>query len=82
MRLVKGESSEWINAKQFTKGKFSWQKGYAAFSYSRSQMNQVYQYILNQKKHHEKKSFMKEYIELLQEFGVEYDDRYIFKTPD
>ena len=81
MRLVKGESSEWINLRRFTKGKFRWQEGYGAFSYSRSQIDRVYQYISNQKKHHEEKPFIEEYIQLLQEFGIEYDERYIFKAP-
>ena len=79
--LVKGESSEWINLRRFTKGKFRWQEGYGAFSYSRSQIDRVYQYISNQKKHHEEKPFIEEYIQLLQEFGIEYDERYIFKAP-
>ena len=47
MRLVKGESSEWINLRRFTNGKFRWQEGYGAFSYSRSQIDRVYQYISN-----------------------------------
>src|SRR5687767_10755146 len=61
MRIMKGESSEWIISKKFVKGKFSWQEGYGAFSYGRSQIDQVYNYVINQKKHHEKKSFKQEY---------------------
>ena len=79
MRMVKGESSEWININQFKKHKFNWQEGYGAFSYSHSQIDQVCKYIANQKKHHEKKYFLSEYKELLQEFNIEYDKRYIFK---
>lgn len=78
MKIVKGESSEWINAKQFVKGKFSWQEGYGAFTYGRSQLDQVYQYVMNQKKHHEKRTFLEEYIQLLEAFEIAYDKRYIF----
>src|SRR5688500_8890624 len=56
MRILKGEFSEWINSRKFVRGKFSWQEGYGAFSYGRSQVDQVYNYVMNQKKHHEKKS--------------------------
>jgi putative transposase len=80
MRIVKGESSEWINKKQFVKGRFSWQEGYGAFSYSRSQMDRVYNYVMNQKKHHEKQPFLEEYELLLENFGVVYDKRYIFHS--
>ena len=78
IRIVKGESSEWINLKKLAKGKFTWQEGYGAFSYGRSQLNQVYQYIIGQKNHHQSKTFMEEYIQLLEAFGIEYDKRYIF----
>ena len=57
MRLVKGESSEWINKKQFTTGNFKWQEGYGAFSYCRSHIDNVCKYIANQKIHHSEKSF-------------------------
>ena len=82
MRMVKGESSEWINLKQFTPRKFNWQAGYGAFSYSHSQLDRVYHYISNQKKHHETKCFFEEYKELLQEFDIEFDERYLFKNLD
>ncbi len=79
MRLVKGESSEWINKKRLVKGKFNWQAGYGAFSYSRSHIKEVYRYVMNQKVHHEKETFMEEYRKYLEKFGVEYDERYIFQ---
>ena len=82
MKMVKGESSEWINKKKLVKGMFQWQEGYGSFSYGRSQIDRVYKYIMNQKEHHKKKSFLEEYIELLNKFGVEYDERYIFKAID
>jgi REP element-mobilizing transposase RayT len=80
MQVVKGESSEWINTKGFVNGKFQWQEGYGAFSYGHSQVSQVYNYILNQKEHHKKRSFLEEYTELLQKFDVPYDPKYIFQS--
>ncbi len=80
MQMIKGDSSEWINTKQFVKGNFRWQEGYGAFSYARCQLDQIYKYVMNQKIHHQKKSFLDEYVQLLEEFGVAYDSRYIFKA--
>lgn len=79
MQDVKGESSKWINQKRFTKGKFSWQEGFGAFSYSKSHINQVIDYIKKQEEHHKKWSFLEEYRTLLQKFEVEFDHRYIFR---
>jgi len=80
MRIVKGESSEWINKKRLVSGRFEWQEGYGAFSYGHSQIDQVCQYILKQKEHHKKKTFLEEYHELLERFEVLYDERYIFHS--
>ena len=79
MKMVKGDSSEWINIQKFVKGQFRWQEGYGAFSYSRSQLDRVYHYVMNQKIHHQKKSFLEEYVQLLKDFDVAHDNRYIFK---
>ncbi|MEK6782910.1 MAG: IS200/IS605 family transposase [Bacteroidota bacterium] len=79
MQVVKGESSEWINTKGFVKGKFQWQEGYGAFSYSHSQVKRVYNYVMNQKEHHKKRTFLNEYLELLRRFEIPFDERYIFK---
>jgi len=79
MRMVKGESSEWINSKKFTPSLFRWQEGYGAFSYARSQVKTVAQYIENQEAHHRKKTFLNEYKDFLRRFEVEYDEQYIFK---
>ena len=76
---IKGSSSKWINDKKFVRVKFSWQEGYGAFSYSKSQLPQVIQYIERQQEHHKKTTFIEEYKEFLDAFGVEYDERYIFK---
>jgi len=78
MRLVKGDSSEFVNKEKFTERKFYWQDGYRAFSNSRTQINSVVKYIINQKQHHLKKTFKEEYLEILEYYAVEYDERYIF----
>jgi len=82
VRDVKAGSSKFINEKHWVAGRFSWQEGFGAFSYSRSQLGAVIRYIENQQKHHAKKSFHEEYIELLEKFNVDYDKKYIFKTDD
>ncbi len=78
VRDIKNNSSKFINEQKFVKGKFSWQDGYGAFSYSHSQIENVYQYILNQEEHHRKKTFKDEYIEFLQKFGIEFNEKYLF----
>ncbi len=79
MRMVKGESSEWINQNKLSTSIFRWQEGYGAFSYSKSQINAVARYIENQEEHHQKKTFLEEYKNFLENFDVQYDERYIFK---
>ena len=79
MKQVKQDSSKWINQQGFVNGKFSWQAGYGAFSYSKSQLPQVINYIQNQELHHKKKTFQEEYLEFLDKFDIDYDERYIFK---
>lgn len=79
IRDVKTASSKFINEKRWCFGRFSWQDGFGAFSHSRSQIGTVIRYIQNQQKHHVKKSFQSEYLQMLEKFGVEFDQRYIFK---
>lgn len=79
MQQVKQDSSGWINQKNFIDGRFSWQAGYGAFSYSRSQLPRVIRYIRNQEKHHAQKSFGEEYLELLKMHQVDFNERYVFK---
>jgi len=79
MQDIKGSSSKWINEKKIVRGKFSWQEGYGAFSYSRSQLPQVIQYIEKQEEHHKKQTFMEEYEDFLRLFEIEYNEQYIFK---
>jgi REP element-mobilizing transposase RayT len=78
---IKGSSSKWINEKKFLKVKFEWQEGYGAFSYSKSHVNNVINYIQNQENHHEKETFKEEYLKFLKVFEIEYDERYIFNEP-
>jgi putative transposase len=79
MRDIKCDSTFWINENKLISGKFSWQQGYGAFSYSKSQIHAVANYIENQEVHHRKKTFIEEYKKILNDFGIEYDERYIFK---
>jgi len=79
MQNIKGSSSKWINDKRLVMGRFSWQEGFGGFSYSKSEIDTVIRYIHNQQEHHKRKSFTEEYLEMLNEFNVEYDDRYLFK---
>ena len=78
MRMLKATSSKWINDNKLVKGKFSWQEGYGAFSYAKSQRDVV----INQEEHHMKQSFKQEYLELLKKFEIPYDERYIFEFYD
>ncbi len=82
MRIVKGDSSEWINQQRFTPAIFRWQEGYGAFSYEKKKISVVATYIENQELHHQKKTFLDEYREFLNAFDVEYDEKYIFKLPE
>ena len=79
VRDIKNNSSKFINEKKFISSKFSWQDGYGAFSYSHSQINSVYSYIINQEQHHRKKTFREEYLDFLKKFEIDYDERYLFE---
>lgn len=79
MHDIKRGSSLWINENRFVRGKFSWQEGFGVFSYGHSQIPDVAHYIEQQKRHHEKRTFIEEYIAFLKLFNVEYDERYIYK---
>ena len=65
VKTTKIESSNFINDNRLCLGKFNWQEGYGAFSYSKSQKDKVVNYVLNQEEHHKKKSFKEEYLALL-----------------
>jgi putative transposase len=79
VRIVKSNSSKWINENKMIQGKFSWQEGYGGFSYSRSQRNNVIQYIMKQEDHHKKKTFREEYLELLKAFEIDFNEQYVFE---
>jgi putative transposase len=79
MQTIKAKSSKWINDHHKTKTHFEWQGGFGAFSYGRSQMDDMYQYILNQETHHQKQTFREEYLNFLNKFEVPYDESYIFE---
>jgi REP element-mobilizing transposase RayT len=79
MKTVKAKSSKYINENNLTKNRFEWQEGYGVFSYSQSHIDKVYKYIAGQEEHHRKQTFREEYLEFLQKFKVQYDERYIFE---
>jgi len=76
---IESESSGFINEKKWIRGRFNWQEGYGAFSYSHSHLDAVIRYIRNQEKHHSAKSFRDEYMTLLRKFDIAFDEKYIFE---
>ncbi len=79
VQVVKRDSSKWINENKLVRGKFSWQEGFAAFSYSHSHLQNVIEYIKNQEEHHRKLTFLEEYKLFLEKFEIEFDEKFIFK---
>jgi putative transposase len=79
VRDIKRDSTNFVNNEINMRGKFGWQEGFGAFSYSHSQIDSVAQYIVNQEEHHRRKTFKEEYETMLKDYAVEYDDRYVFK---
>ena len=77
-RDLKANSSKWLNEQKQLNSKFQWQEGYGAFSYSKSQLNTVANYILKQPEHHKKKTFKEEYHDFLIKFNIQYEDQYLF----
>ncbi len=75
---IKRATSLWIKEQGFVKGAFYWQEGFGAFTYGKSQINNVVQYILNQEEHHQKRTFREEYLLFLEKFDVAYDEKYLF----
>ena len=76
---IKVASSRFVNDKGWVRGRFSWQEGFGAFSYSQSHLSKVARYIENQERHHRRRSFKDEYLSMLKSFQVEHDERYLFK---
>src|ERR1043165_1037539 len=79
---IKKASTAFINDNKLIKGKFQWQESYGAFSYSRWDVEKICNYIANQKKHHQKKTFREEYLEFLEEFDIEFNEKYLFSWLD
>ena len=79
---IKTGSSNHINENRWIVGRFSWQEGFGAFSYSHSQLGSVINYIRNQEKHHARRTFRSEYLQLLKKFEVAHDERFIFRDVD
>ena len=76
---LKRSSSMFINKKNwYQRGQFYWQDGYGGFSYSKSQIDHVYNYIKNQKEHHKRLTFKEEYINFLKEYGLDFDPKFLF----
>lgn len=78
IRDIKRSSSLFVNKESFTKKKFRWQSGYGIFSYSKSSIKSVIKYIENQKEHHSGQNFEDEYVEILNKFDVDFDEKYVF----
>ena len=79
MKTIKAKSSKYINDHSLTANRFEWQEGYGVFSYRQSDVDQIYKYIQHQEAHHAKQTFRDEYLELLKEFEIGYDEQYIFQ---
>ena len=77
VRDIKKSSTNFIKEKGYLKGKFYWQEGYGVFSNSYSQISDVCNYIANQKEHHKKISFKDEYLAILKQYNVEFDEQYV-----
>jgi putative transposase len=82
MQMLKATSSKWVNDNRLVKGRFSWQEGYGAFSHSRSQRDQVIRYIMEQEKHHAQRPFREEYLDMLRQNDIKYDEAYLFDFYD
>jgi len=82
VRDIKANSSSFIKEKKWGNSLFSWQGGFGAFSYSKSQAKDVVDYILNQPEHHRKITFREEYLDFLNKYEIEYDERYLFEFYD
>lgn len=78
VRDIKAGSSKFINDNKWINGKFNWQEGYGAFSYAKSNTDNVIKYILNQEEHHKEKTFKNEFLEFLEKFEIDCDSKYLF----
>ena|SRR5438876_2524838 len=77
VRDIKANSTNFINDKRFSIGKFEWQEGYGAFSCSRSQLQDVIRYIENQEEHHRTRTFREEYVQFLRKYNIKFEEKYL-----
>ena len=82
VNAIKTSSSTWIKDNNLSRLKFDWQRGYGAFSHSRSKVDTVVRYVKNQEAHHAIKSFRQEYLEILRKNDVEFKEEYLFEFFD
>jgi REP element-mobilizing transposase RayT len=80
VRDVKSGSSKYINDNKFVRGHFEWQSGFGAFSLGHSQLERIFAYIRNQEEHHQKKTFLEEYLEFLSSYQIEFKEDYLFDS--
>ena len=78
LKTIKAKSSKYINDYSLTKKHFEWQDGYGVFSYSHRDIDKIFKNIKNQEEHHKTTTLQDEYLTLLKEFDIEYDQQYIF----
>jgi putative transposase len=78
VREIKNQTNDFIKDNHLSPYKFDWQNGYGVFSHSRSQIDKVCKYILNQKEHHRKKTFQQEFLKMCDDNGVEIGKKKLF----
>ncbi len=78
LKDVKANSSRWLKRKGEQYRDFEWQDGYGVFSVSSSKKQVVVDYIVKQKEHHKQVSFKDEFLRFLKEYGIDYDERYVW----
>jgi REP element-mobilizing transposase RayT len=78
VKIIKSKSSKWLNEQPRRPGRFEWQRGYAAFTVSASQLEKVRVYVRNQEQHHRRRPFQEELRQLLDKHGIEYEERYLW----
>ena len=82
VREIKADSTNFINERKLLHGRFNWQEGYGAFSYGHSQLKRIIDYIREQERHHERRTFRDEYVRFLKKYEIEHDEKYIFRPLD
>ena len=78
LRNVKARSSKWVNEQRLCPGRFGWQEGYSVFSVSKSQKDKVARYIVDQERHHRRRTFKEELLKMLRDNEVEFEERHVF----